>query len=185
MTEMTKKVLSESLKKLLITKPINKITVKDVVNNSKLSRQTFYYHFQDIYELLDWTIKTELKELLKNNKSDNWKKTIVDLLHYIQKNEPMLPCVIESIGFERFEYIIYPDLYKFCKNVINELTADTVIINKYKNFLANFQAVSLIGMILQWTKNGMKDDPEEFVKLLHLTIYEATLNILEKYGDAS
>jgi len=185
MTEMTKKILSESLKKLLITKSITKITVKDVVKISKLSRQTFYYHFQDIYELLDWTVKTELRELLENYKSDDWKKTIVDLLNYIQKNKTMFPYIIESIGYERFEYIIYPDLYKFCKNVINELVGNAIVVDKYKSFLANFHTVSLIGMVLQWTKNGMKDNPEEFVKLLHMTIYETTSNILEKCGDAS
>ena len=61
----TKKSLAKSLKKLMRLTPLHKISVKDVVKDCNLNRQTFYYHFHDIYELVEWIYKTEAIESIK------------------------------------------------------------------------------------------------------------------------
>ena len=54
MANSTKKALEASLKKLLKEKPFDKITIADLTGDCGISRMTFYYHFQDIYELAEW-----------------------------------------------------------------------------------------------------------------------------------
>ena len=54
MTNMTKKALENSLKKLLKEKPFDKITIADITEDCGISRMAFYYHFQDIYDLAEW-----------------------------------------------------------------------------------------------------------------------------------
>lgn len=181
MTEMTKKVLSQSLKKLLSTKSLNKITVKDIVKDCQLTRQTFYYHFQDIYELLDWTYKCEIGELIYTSENIDWEKTIRKFLNYIQENKSVFSYTIQAIGREHFERIIYPDLYKFSKKTIKNIAGEMSIPNDKINFLANMHAISLISISMQWANKGMKENPDEIVRMLYTTIYTATLNVLKEY----
>ena len=54
MPNRTKQALEASLKKLLLEKPLDRITIQDLAADSGISRMTFYYHFQDIYDLVEW-----------------------------------------------------------------------------------------------------------------------------------
>lgn len=181
MTEMTKLLLSNSLKKLLSKKPLNKITVKDIVNDCKLTRQTFYYHFQDIFELLDWTYKKELGHLLNEPHNSSWEKVIKGILNFIRENKSMFSYTIQAVGREYFEQAIYPDLYEFSKNKISKTSTEIDIPEGKINFLANLQAITLISVIIQWANNGMKENPDEIVKMLDKTLNSATLNFLKEY----
>ena len=60
MSEITKKALAETLKKLLSKNKLNKITIKEITEDCGVNRQTFYYHFKDIYDLLEWIYKNEV-----------------------------------------------------------------------------------------------------------------------------
>ena len=61
----TKKLLADGLKELLGKKTLDKITVKELVTACGVNRQTFYYNFQDIYELLEWIFVEEGKRIRK------------------------------------------------------------------------------------------------------------------------
>ena len=65
MSKLTKNSLEQSLKNLLKTKPLNRITINDLVEDCGISRMTFYYHFQDIYEVMEWIGCTDFKEQLE------------------------------------------------------------------------------------------------------------------------
>ena len=62
----TKQAMYHALKKLITTKSINKITIKDITDTCGLNRQTFYYHFKDIYDLLEWSFQEEFRFICKN-----------------------------------------------------------------------------------------------------------------------
>ena len=55
MTNATKLALEESLKHLLLKKPLDKLTINDLTTDCGISRMTFYYHFKDIYDLVEWS----------------------------------------------------------------------------------------------------------------------------------
>ena len=75
MSKITKKALAASLKKLLAERPLDKITVIDIVNDCEVNRQTFYYHFQDIYDLLEWVYLNEATKALDGkNTYDTWQQ---------------------------------------------------------------------------------------------------------------
>ena len=59
MSQITKRALAASLKKLLAQKPLSKITIADITEDCGINRMTFYYHFQDIYDLIDWICQEE------------------------------------------------------------------------------------------------------------------------------
>lgn len=185
MTEMTKSILSKSLKKFLSKKPLNKITVKDIVSDCKLTRQTFYYHFQDIYELLDWTYKNEIGHILEDKKNSSWDAIIKGILNFIKENKSMFVYTIQSVGREHFEQAVYPDLYEFSKSKIHEASSEFEIPTDKINFLANLQTITLLSVIIQWANNGMKESINEIVQMLDMTLNSATLNVLKEYESES
>lgn len=64
MSQITKRALAESLKKLLLEKPLDRITVSDITEDCGVSRMTFYYHFKDVYDLIEWTWLQEAERAL-------------------------------------------------------------------------------------------------------------------------
>ena len=64
MSELTKRALEQSLKNLLLQKPLNKITISDIADDCGINRMTFYYHFKDIYDLVEWSCQEDAAKAL-------------------------------------------------------------------------------------------------------------------------
>ena len=85
MKQYTKEALSGKLKEISKTKPIDKITVTELVEACDIKRQTFYYHFQDIYDLLSWIYRTEAMSAIQNKLSySTWQERLEGILQYAQ-----------------------------------------------------------------------------------------------------
>lgn len=69
MSTVTKRALEESLKKMMLKKPFDKITIADLTNDCGISRMTFYNHFKDIYDLVEWSCEEDGRQALKENKT--------------------------------------------------------------------------------------------------------------------
>ena len=67
----TKGRIAEAVEQMLQTKPVCKITVQSVMEQTQMKRQSFYYHYQDIYNVLEWIVETEESTPLTNKKTDN------------------------------------------------------------------------------------------------------------------
>ena len=68
MSQVTKRALEASLKKLLLEKPLHKITVSDITDDCGINRMTFYYHFKDIYDLVEWSCQEDASRALAGKK---------------------------------------------------------------------------------------------------------------------
>lgn len=108
MSQTTKKALASSLKKLLAVKPLSKITVVDLVNDCEVNRQTFYYHFQDINDLLEWFIMNEATSALGESKTYNtWQQGFVKILQYARENKAIVINISNSIDHAQAEKYLY------------------------------------------------------------------------------
>ena len=65
-THNTKKLLADTLKKIMRSKPFSKITVSEIIQECGVNRKTFYYHFQDIYDLLKWVFDEEAIQVVRH-----------------------------------------------------------------------------------------------------------------------
>lgn len=190
MTEMTKKLLSDSLKKLLTKKTLKKITVKDVVTDCRLTRQTFYYHFQDIYELLDWTFSDIIKTLLEGSEESEREEGYKKLFKYFYENKSLFISTLNYMGREHFENAIYPELFEYNKDYILRLSVDSgkKIPEKKINFLANLQTISLIAFLIHWLNSNTKqnlNEHNELIKMLDISLDVSVLNVLNEYEASS
>ena len=68
MINQTKQILEESLKELMLQKPLDKITIRDLTEDCGISRMAFYYHFKDIYDLVEWSCLEDAPRALAGKK---------------------------------------------------------------------------------------------------------------------
>lgn len=110
MANSTKKALEASLKKLLKEKPFDKITIADLTGDCGISRMTFYYHFQDIYELAEWVCIEDGKQALKDKKTyDTWQEGMIQVFEAVLENKPFIVNIYRSVDKakkERKEYSV-------------------------------------------------------------------------------
>jgi probable dihydroxyacetone kinase regulator len=180
--EITKNALAESLKKQMQTIQLAKITVNDVVNECGLNRRTLYYHFNDIYDLLEWIYKTELKEVLgKNRTYDLWEKGLLEIFEYLYKNKKMVLNTYNSIDRDILENHLYNESFNVILKVVDELSKDLNVTDKDKRYVANFYKMAFVGIIIDWIKNNMTEDTEIIVNNLSKIISGEIHRALLKY----
>jgi len=168
---MTKKELGRSLRKLMESKPLSKITVKEIVTDCGVNRQTFYYHFEDIYDLLRWMYKTEILDNVSEYKTyDNWQEGFLRVFHYIKDNRAFFDNTLRSLGRDYLDDFLYSVTVNLLSGVVDEVSSGLDVLEDDKKFIVNFYSYAFISLVIAWMKNGMKDDPEYIVKRLHKLI---------------
>ena len=91
MVNQTKQVLEESLKKLMLHKPLDKITIRDLTEDCGISRMAFYYHFKDIYDLVEWACLEDATRALAGKKTyDTWSEGLVQIFDAVYENNPFI-----------------------------------------------------------------------------------------------
>lgn len=140
MSNTTKQDLEASLKKVMLQKPLDKITISDITSDCGISRMAFYYHFKDIYDLVEWSCLEDAKRALQGKKT-----------------------------------------YDLLKAVVEEKTAGMQIREEQKEFIANFYKYSFVGIMLDWIKQGMKEDYSEIVNNMVLTLHGSITNSVQNF----
>lgn len=167
MVNTTKEALALSLKKLLLQKTLDKITVKDVVEDCGVNRQTFYYHFQDIYDLLSWLFVQEAEKTLKENRThDTWKIGLLQGLYYIREHKKLIVNAYHSVARENLERYLYTVTFDLMMYVIEEEAVGFKVDKEDKKFIADFYKYAFVGLVLEWIREGMKEEPEKIVSQL-------------------
>lgn len=186
MTEMTKEVLANSLKTLMKTKPLSKITIQEIVDNCSLNRHTFYYHFENIYELLEWIYKKEAINNLKKHASyGDWQEGFLNLFLYLQDNKEVTLCAFRSLGREHLEQFLYLVTNRLIIGVVDKVAKDMDIDDNKKAFISNFYTLAFIALVIQWIQNGMKEKPETIIADLAVTIRGSMKNALQQHETQS
>lgn len=163
-SQLTKRALEESLKRLLLTKPLNKITIADITSDCGISRMTFYYHFQDIYDLVEWACEEDAARAIAGNKTaDTWQTGLLDTFLALRENKPFIASIYHDMSREQVERFLVPVVSDLVKSVVDEHAARRHVREQDRDFIARFFAHALIGTVLDWIARDMRDDPQQLV----------------------
>ncbi len=183
-SQITKKALAASLKELMKSTPLNKISIKNIVDNCGLNRQTFYYHFQDIFDLVDWIYKTEAIESIAQYRSYNtWTNGFYKIFQYIEDNKAFCLNTFNSLSRTHLDMYLYSVINELLMEVVNEISCNIKVKEDDKKFIANFYALAFIGLIIQWMKDGMKEDPKLIIEKLSELIEGNFIKALQRYEN--
>ena len=167
MSELTKRALEQSLKNLLLQKPLNKITISDIADDCGINRMTFYYHFKDIYDLIEWSCEEDARKALEGKKTyDTWQQGLLQIFEAVQENKVFILNVYRSISREQVENYLYKLTYQLLIGVVHEQAAGMSVREEDQDFIATVYKYAFVGLMLDWIKNDMRENPQEIVSRL-------------------
>ena len=182
MSNMTKSALEASLKKLLAQKPLDKVTINDLTSDCGISRMAFYYHFKDIYDLVEWICLEDATRALQGKKSyDSWQEGLLQIFEMVLENKTFILNVYHSVSREQIENYLYKITYGLIIDVVEEKAVDIQIAESDKKFIADFYKYSFVGIILDWIKQGMKADYQMIVEKMSITIKGSVSNSIHNF----
>lgn len=171
MASTTKESLGAALKQMLTVKPIDKITVKDLVEICGVNRQTFYYHFDDVYDLLEWVFEEDANRVLPSEVVyEHWRDDVMMFFKYLADNS------VFALNIYNSNSRIYMLRY-FKRRLQGCIRSFAIIVSEGKNidrtdfeFVVESYANGIVGLISQWLDLGMQLPKEitqdRFLKLL-------------------
>ena len=178
MSQITKKALEASLKEMLLKKPLDKITISDISENCGISRMAFYYHFKDIYDLVEWSCIEDADKALEGKKTyDTWQQGFLQIFEAVIENKPFIMNVYQCIDRGQVERYLTPLTDNLLMGVVEEESANMHVRREDKAFIARVYSYCFVGIMLDWIKDDMKEDPQVIVDRLALLMKNS-------FGDA-
>ncbi len=183
MSQITKRAMADALKQLLEKKPLSKVTITDITEACGISRMTFYYHFQDIYDLVDWICEEDGAKAIAGRKShDTWQEGFLSLCRSVQENRVFIENVYRSVQREQIENFMYRIVHDLLIEVVEEQSKGLQVRAEDKQFVADFYKYAFVGIALNWVKTGMKQTPEQLTEQVSTLINGQIRLALQNYA---
>ncbi|MEA4912380.1 MAG: TetR/AcrR family transcriptional regulator C-terminal domain-containing protein [Oscillospiraceae bacterium] len=177
MSLKTKQALASALKDAMQRKALSKITVSELCAACNINRNTFYYHFRDVYDLLKWMLEQEAIEVVKSfDLIVNTEEAFRFIMRYVGENRHIINCAYDSMGHEEIKRFFYTDLIDVMKRTISggEEELNITVDDDFKEFLAVFYTEASAGILIDWIKNKFRQDEETLLEDL-LLIYRSSM----------
>ena len=186
MASGTKATLAAALRQMMTVKPIDKVTVKDIVELCGVNRQTFYYHFDDVDDLLEFVFEDDADRFLPSEVVyDRWLDDVMVFMDYLEGNASFTLNVYNSNS--RIYMLRYlKEKLKGCIESFAVIVCEEKDISRQDfEFVTEFYATCAIGFISQWLDAGMKL-PKELTRERILTVMNGSVeNILDRFSMSS
>ena len=182
MSDLTKRALEQSLKNLLLQKPLHKITISDIADDCGITRMTFYYHFKDIYDLIEWSCEEDARKALEGKKTyDTWQQGLLQIFEAVQENKAFILNVYRSVSREQVENYLYKLTYQLLIGVVHEQAAGMSVREEDQDFIATVYKYAFVGLMLDWIKDGMKADYHVIAEKMHRTMEGNVVNSIRNF----
>lgn len=157
---ITKKAIAAALKQVCREKPFDKISITDITAVCGLNRQTFYYHFQDKYELLSWIYYNEnFSRITEDITFDNWDQKILEMLKIMEQEKAFYVNTMKEQE-HTFESYLFEMAKALFLEAIARLDEKDRLSDVEREFDAEFYAYGICGVIVSWAQRGMRIKPE-------------------------
>lgn len=158
-SSLTKRALAQAIKELMNEKPLVKISIADIVDRCQMNRQSFYYHFRDKYDLVNWIFYTELITELQNSPNKDEYEELKNICRYLYDNRAFYINALKFTGQNSFYEYFGEVIYQLLKAAFNESFGNS----DQSDFNAMFYADALRACIFRWLTGGAKLPPDELV----------------------
>lgn len=184
MSQMTKQALANSLKSLLQKKTLNKITIKDIVDDCGVNRQTFYYHFQDVYDLVDWIFHHDFERLLKDYSDyTSWHQGCRRILDYMQENRSLVLNVYHSVNRVQLEDHLKSWLKPILTSIVSEVAQSMEVSQENRDFVTDVYVLMMVGFFMEWMEYDMPKDKLGKLDKLFCCMDGSIAYTLEKFEE--
>lgn len=165
MAQLAQKAIIQAFIDLLEVKPMDKITVMDIVERCDITRGCFYYHFQDIYAVFEEVLRMETERMLAyDNAADSWEENFIAAASFLYKNRKIVYNIYNSAHRD--------ELYRYVKRAV-EVVIDSAVERaaqgiaatpEDKKAVSRFYQFALQGAFLEWAEEGMKEPLDALIR---------------------
>ena len=170
----TRRAISEALKALMLQKPLDKITIGEIMDACGMRRQHFYYSFTDIYHLLRWTFEEEALQLRREQSGDlPWQEGLLQLFHYIADHRAICLCALDSLGREYLKQLFETDISGIVRRTVDRLARENGFPENaaMEDTAVRFLTLALAGVMESWLRGELTQTPEELIGIFS-TIFQ-------------
>ena len=159
--------LAASLKSLAVKHPFEKITIKQITDGAGVIRVTFYNHFQDKYDLLEWIMRTEILEpvqiLLANSM---FREAVVLIFKNMQKDKEFYMHIVNMEGQNSFAAMAEKGIEEILLSAIGGtgLSGRQTRTWLSPEFVSKYYAKAMTFVVVEWIRTGMKIPPDEMAE---------------------
>lgn len=176
-SSITKKALAQAMKDLMQQVPLSQISISDICTRCQMHRKSFYYHFKDKYDLVNWIFYTEFFTafIRQDQTLDTW-DCLEEIFRHFYENKKFYKNALSVKGqnsfFEYFGEIITP----LISDRINRMFPE----NEDHDFYVHFMADAIRNSLVDWMSQGAKIPPEKLVQLVRRACYGVAHYIVEE-----
>ncbi|NMB39409.1 MAG: TetR family transcriptional regulator [Firmicutes bacterium] len=178
-SQLTKKAMAQAMKELMKQKPMDKITIGEITERCFMSRKSFYYHFKDKYDLVNWIYYTEFLSEIQNN-VDGW-GLMEHICQYFYENRVFycnaLQVQAQNSFSEYFADILHPIISGYLDDIIEN--------NENKDFFVSFFTDATKLAITRWLIEDAKTPPSKFVQLMKEAMAGVGLKIGQDMSESN
>lgn len=163
--EGTRRRFGSELKSLLADRALDDITVTQLAERCGTTRQTFYYHFDDILDLVCWIYSSEADEALGAERTyETWQQGLLAILEYLRRNRTFVMATFHAVDPAFTQRYLREQTRLLLSGVVAEETHGRPLSPDDARFLADFFSYALIGCVVEWVEDGMREEPRHLVQ---------------------
>lgn len=184
MAAFTEKAIVDTFIGLLNEKPLDKITVKDIIDKCGVNRSTFYYYFEDIYDLLNKIFETETARIVEGNKEyDSWVNSVTSAMEFIIDNKKAILHIYRSVNRERLEKYIATVMDSVIMWAVRSQSQDTKASEEDIRLVCDVYKYTMIGLTTKWLDEGIAEEPVKLIEKLGFILEGTMHRMLERAGQ--
>ena len=159
----TKQLFADAMLELLTEKPFEAITVKSLCASTGASRQTFYNHFLDKYDLLVWICRKQCRELWASFRQHRYpfRECMLAVYRLLYENQEFYRIVLGIDGPNSFRDFLYSLTYGYYRRQIEEHGTE---LDRCLEYAIRFTTIGTLEIAFQWVRDGYLISPEELVE---------------------
>lgn len=168
-SDQTKHALAAALKELMAQKPLDKITIHDITQRCGIRRQNFYYHFEDLYDLMRWMFQEEAVSLLRQHEGTLlWQEGFLQLFRYLEENRAVCLCALKSMGRTHLKRFFEADIYAIIHRTVEQIAKevggpDDGTAEDDVTLMTHFYVVAFAAVTESWLLGEIDRTPEELI----------------------
>ncbi|AEB72389.1 TetR/AcrR family transcriptional regulator C-terminal domain-containing protein [Lentilactobacillus buchneri] len=162
MDSIAKHELSTSLEELVTKTSFDDVSVKLIVSNTSFNRQTFYYHFQDKFDCLQYTLSEFADKIASDMDYSNWQECYLRIFRYIDYHKEFMQHIVDSQAYSLFTDFVLQSIDLMLHGVLKSLQKD-VSRNRMQEQPWKLFEYGLQGIIINWFTDGLRENPELLV----------------------
>ena len=168
MSSLTRMAILSAFAELAMEKTVDKITVKDITDRCSISRNTFYYHFKDVYEVLEVFLDMEAKRVTRMIEEDmghiDEEEACLKGFEYMLTHRSMFYNLYQSAGKDEVKKYLDQTAAALFSHQVNVLSEGIPASEGDRELISRFYGYAMKGFLVEWLE-GKTDRPAE--KVIH------------------